>query len=105
MAGKQLQYKGGGFAQLYRHEKALDKNQCNNMNKPISWTGENGNWINWCMAFEKKKLRKTHSGMLGFSLDEGSINSDRVTDITGRGGSEGGPTESTLTWSTMTKAT
>jgi hypothetical protein len=66
------------------------KKLCNNMKKPTGWTGEDGNQINWCMAIEKKIMRKTHSGMLGFALDEGSINSERETENTGRGGIGGG---------------
>ncbi len=62
------------------------------MKKPTGWTGEDGNWINQCIAIEKKI--KIHLGMLGFTLDEGSIN--LKTENTGRGGSEGGLAESTF---------
>jgi hypothetical protein len=78
-------------------------NLCNNMKKPTGRMGEDGNQINQCIAIEKKFMKKTYSRMLGFTLDEGSANPE--TENTGRGGLEGGLTESTLTWSTMTKAT
>jgi hypothetical protein len=29
-----------------------------------------GDWIHRCMAIEKKIMKKTHSGMIGFSSDE-----------------------------------
>jgi hypothetical protein len=72
------------------------KNLCNNMKKPTGPTGEDGNRINRCMVIEKKITRKTHSGMLGFTSDEGSVNSKWETENTGRGGLEGGLTESTF---------
>ncbi len=40
------------------------------MKKPTGRTGENNNWIHWCMAIEKNIMKKTHSGMMGFSSDE-----------------------------------
>jgi hypothetical protein len=72
------------------------KNLCNNMKKPIDWTGEDGDRINWCMTIEKKIMRRTHLEMLGFTLDEGSVNLERETVNTGRGGLEGDVTESTF---------
>jgi hypothetical protein len=72
------------------------KNLRNNMKKPTDWTGEDGIQINRCMAIEKKIMRKTHSGMLAFSSDEGFVSSDRDTENTGRGGLEGGLTELTF---------
>jgi hypothetical protein len=71
-------------------KKHLIKNLCNNMKKPTGMTGEDGNWINRCMAIEKKSMMKTHLGLFGFtSEEEGSVNSERETENTGRGGSEG----------------
>jgi hypothetical protein len=64
------------------------KNLFNNMKKLTGRTGEDGDRINWCMAIEKKIMRKTHSGMLGFTLDEGSVNLE--TENTRRRGSERG---------------
>jgi hypothetical protein len=73
------------------------KNLCNNMKKPTGKTGEDGNRIDWCMAIEKKIMKKTHSGLLGFTTEEeGSVNLERETENTGRGGSKGGLTESTI---------
>jgi hypothetical protein len=46
------------------------------------------------MAIEMKIMKKPHLGMLGFSLDEGSINLDGDTENTRRGGLEGGLSES-----------
>jgi hypothetical protein len=67
---------------------------CNNMKKPMDKTGEDGDRINRCMAIEKKIMMKTHSGLLGFtSEEEGSVNSERETENTGRGISEGCLTE------------
>ncbi len=60
------------------------------MKKPMGKTGEDGDWINRCMAIEKEIMMKTHSGLLGStSEEEGSVNSKRETENTGRGGSEG----------------
>jgi hypothetical protein len=75
-------------------KKALDKNLCNNMKKLTGRTGEDGDRINQCIAIEKKIMRKTHSGMLGFTLDEDSGVSE--TENSGRRGSEGGLTEATF---------
>jgi hypothetical protein len=66
------------------------ENLCNNMKRPMGWMGEDGDQIHQCIAIEKKIMKKTHSGLLGFSSDEGSIHSDRDTESTGRGGSQGG---------------
>jgi hypothetical protein len=100
MAGKQLRWhtrRKLGFARLFGRKKALDKNLCNNMKKPMGKTGEDGDRINRCMAIEKKIMKKTHSGLLGFtSEEEGFVNSERETKNTGRGGLEGGLMESTL---------
>ncbi len=41
------------------------KNLCNNMKKPTSKTGEDGNWINRCMAIEKKIMKKNSFGVAG----------------------------------------
>jgi hypothetical protein len=41
-------------------------------------------------------MKKTHSGLLGFTSEEGSVNSERETENTGRGGLEGGLTELTF---------
>jgi hypothetical protein len=66
------------------------KNPCNNMKKPMGQMGGDGDWIHQCMAIEKKIIKKTHSGVLGFSLDEGSINLDRDTENTRREDWRGG---------------
>jgi hypothetical protein len=46
------------------------RNLCNNMKKPTGRTGEKGDRIHRCIAIEKKIMDKTHSGMIGFSLEE-----------------------------------
>jgi hypothetical protein len=47
------------------------------MKKPTGKTGEDGDWINRCMAIEKKIMKKTHLGLLGFTTEEeGSVNSE-----------------------------
>ncbi len=81
---------------MFGHKKALDINLCNNMKKPTSKLGEDGDRINRGMAFEKKIMKKTHLGLLGFTSEEGSINLERETGNTGRGGLEGGLTELTF---------
>ncbi len=72
------------------------KNLCNNMKKPKSKTGEDADRINRGMAIKKQIIKKTHSGMLGFTLEEGSVDSEKVTDNTGRGGSKRGQTKLTF---------
>jgi hypothetical protein len=69
---------------------------CNSMKKPSGKMGEDGDRIDRCMVIEKKIMRKTHSGLLGFTLDEGFVNLERETENSGRGGLEGGLTESTF---------
>ncbi len=81
---------------MFGHKKALDINLCNNMKKPTGKLGEDGNRINRSMAFEKKIMKKTHLGFLGFTSEEGPVNLERETENTGRGGLEGSLTESTF---------
>ncbi len=81
---------------MFGRKKTLDKKSVQHMKKPMGKTGEDGNQINRCMAIEKKIMWKTHSGLLGFTLDENSINLERETENTGRGGFEGGLMESTF---------
>jgi hypothetical protein len=54
-------------------KKQWMKNLCNSMKKPTGWTGENGDRICWCIAIEKKIMRKTHSGFLGVSSDKDNV--------------------------------
>jgi hypothetical protein len=77
-------------------EEALDKNLCNIVKRPTGQTGEAGDRIHWCMAIEKKIMKKTHSGMLGFSLDDNSTHLDKDAENSRRGGLEGGVNESFL---------
>ncbi len=61
------------------------KSLCNNMKKPMGKTGEDGHWINLCMAIEKKIMKKTHSGLMGFTTEEeGFVNLERETENTRR---------------------
>jgi len=46
------------------------KNLCNNMKKPTGRTGEVDDRIHRCISIEKKIMKKTHSGMMGFSSDD-----------------------------------
>jgi hypothetical protein len=43
---------------------------CNGMKKPTSRAGEAGDRIHRCIAIEKKILKKTHLGMMGFSSSD-----------------------------------
>ena len=49
---------------------------CNGMKKPTGRTGEGGNWIHRCISIEKIIIKKTHSGMLGFSSSDNKATSD-----------------------------
>jgi hypothetical protein len=49
------------------------KNLCNNMEKPTGKTGEDGDWINRCMAIEKKIMMKTHLGFAGLYFRGGGL--------------------------------
>ena len=52
-------------------KKHWNKNLCNNMKKPTGSTGENGDRVCRCIGIKKKIIRKTHSGFLGDSSEEG----------------------------------
>jgi hypothetical protein len=49
---------------------------CNRMKKPTGRTVEAGNRTHRCISIEKKILKKTHSGMMGFSSSDNKAASE-----------------------------
>ena len=67
------------------------KNRCNGMKKPTGKPGDPNNWIHWCISIEKRIMAKTHSGMLGLSLDdEDDAPGGKEVDSLGEGSAERG---------------
>jgi hypothetical protein len=49
---------------------------CNGMKKPMGRMGEDGDRIHRCISIEKIIIKKTHSGMLGFSSSDDEATSE-----------------------------